>query len=70
MFSIKKIGNIIQSLHPNKAHGQDKISIPMMKIRGNSICRPLEILPFEISLLAIKKFFSLVVEKGKYYPNL
>ena len=48
-FSIKKIGNIIQSLHTSKAHGQDKISIPMMKIRGNSICRPLEILPFEIS---------------------
>ena len=33
---------IIQNLNPNKAHGYDKISIQMLEICGNSICRPLE----------------------------
>ena len=44
IFSIDKIGNIIQGLVPNKVHGQDKISICMLRICGNSICNPLEII--------------------------
>ena len=35
---------IIQNLNPNKAHGHDKISIRMLKICRNSLCRPLEII--------------------------
>ena len=35
---------IIQNLDPNKAHGHDKISIRMLKICGNSLCRPLELI--------------------------
>ena len=44
IFSIDKIGNIIQGLVPNKVPGQDKISICMLRIYGNSICNPLEII--------------------------
>ena len=46
IFSIGDIGNIIQRLDPNKdkAHGQDKISIRMLKICSNSTCKPLEII--------------------------
>ena len=32
---------VIQKLDPNKAHGQDNISICMIKICGKSICKPL-----------------------------
>ena len=35
---------IIQILNPNKAHGHDKIGIRMLKICGNSLCRPLELI--------------------------
>ena len=35
---------IIQNLNPNKAHGHDKISIQILKICGNSLCRPLELI--------------------------
>ena len=35
---------IIQNLNPNKAHGHDKISIRMLKICGNLVCRPLELI--------------------------
>ena len=35
---------IIQNLNPNKAHGHDKISIRMLKICGNSLRRPLELI--------------------------
>ena len=46
IFSIDDIGNIIQRLDSNKdkAHGQDKISIRMLKICSNSTCKPLEII--------------------------
>ena len=42
-FSQDDILKIIQNLNPNKAHGQDKISICMIKICGKSLCKPLEI---------------------------
>ena len=34
---------ITQNLNPNKAHGHNKISIWMLKICRNSLCRPLEL---------------------------
>ena len=35
---------IIQNLNPNKVHGPVKISIRMIKIFDNSICKPLEMI--------------------------
>ena len=35
---------IMQNLNPNKAHGHDKISIRMLKLCDNSLCRPLELI--------------------------
>ena len=35
---------IIQNLNPVKAYGHDNISLPMLKIYGNSLCRPLELI--------------------------
>ena len=40
--SIDDIAKILQNLDPNKAHGHDKISIRMLQLCGNSICKPLE----------------------------
>ena len=39
-----KIAIIVRSLDPNKAHGQDKISIRMIKICASLILKPLAIL--------------------------
>ena len=41
-FSIDDIAKILQNLDPNKAHGLDKISIRIVQLCGNSICKPLE----------------------------
>ena len=35
---------IIQNLNPKKAHGHDKISIRMLKLCDDSLCRPLELI--------------------------
>ena len=35
---------IIQNLNPNKAHGHDKISIRMLQLCDDSLCRPLELI--------------------------
>ena len=35
---------IINDLDPNKAHGHDMLSIRMIKLCGNSICKPLSII--------------------------
>ena len=43
-FSIEEIGNIMQGLDPNKVHSQDKISICMLEICGNAICKLLEVI--------------------------
>ena len=43
-FSQDDILKIIQNLNPNKAHGSDKISIRMIKICGNSLCKALEMI--------------------------
>ena len=43
-FTTNNIEKIIVSLNPNKAHGHDNISIRMLKICGNTICKPLELI--------------------------
>ena len=55
----------IQNLNPNKAHGHDKISIRMLKICGNSLCRPLE-LTFNDCL--VNGIFPSVWMKGNIVP--
>ena len=35
---------IIQNLSTNKSNGSGKISIRLIKIRGNSLCKPLELI--------------------------
>ena len=44
IFSIDEIGNIKQGLDPSKAYGHNKISIRMLKVCGNSVCKSLEII--------------------------
>ena len=34
----------LMNLYPNKAHGHDMLSIRMMKLCENSICKPLSII--------------------------
>ena len=43
-FGSDDIAKIIQKLDPNKAHGHDMISICMLKICGNSIYKPLQLI--------------------------
>ena len=43
-FSIDDIAKILQNLDSNKAHGHDKISIKMLQLCGNLICKPLELI--------------------------
>ena len=43
-FSAEDIGKIIQGLDHNKAHGHDNISIRMLKICGDTICKSLEMI--------------------------
>ena len=43
-FTKDDILRIVNNLDPNKGHGHDEISIRMLKIRGDSICRPLSII--------------------------
>ena len=43
-FSIGDVIKIIKALDPNKAHGHDGISIPMIKLCAFSISKPLDIL--------------------------
>ena len=39
-FSSSDIAKIISYLHPNKAQGHDMLNIHMIKLSGNSICKP------------------------------
>ena len=43
-FTKDDIANIIKNLNSNKAHGFDMISIRMLKICGDSILKPLELI--------------------------
>ena len=65
IFSVEEIGNIIQVLDPNKTHGKGKISIRILKICGNSICKLLEIFYKECLSLG---FFPLEWKKGNILP--
>ena len=43
-FSTDDIAKMIQNLDHNKAHGHDQVSIRMLKLCSNSICKPLKII--------------------------
>ena len=43
-FGSDDIAKIIQKLDPNKSHGHDMISIRMLKICGNAIYKPLQLI--------------------------
>ena len=43
-FSRSDIAKMISHLDPNKAQGQDMLNIRMIKLCGNSICKPLSII--------------------------
>ena len=43
-FTTDDIEKTIACLNPNKAHGYDNISIRTLKICGNTICKPLELI--------------------------
>ena len=43
-FSQEDIFKIIQNLNPNKVHGLEKLIIRLIKICGNSLCTPLEMI--------------------------
>ena len=64
-FAKEDILRIINNLDPNKAHGHDEISIRMLKICGDSICRPLNII-FKTCLRASK--FPLEWKKVNIVP--
>ena len=53
-FGSDDIARIIHNLDPNKAHGHDMISIRMLKICGNSIYNPLQLI------------FRSCIENGKF----
>ena len=63
--SVEAIGKIIQNLGSNKAHGHDNISIRMLKICGDSIYEPLEIIFRQALLTAV---FSSEWKKGNIVP--
>ena len=42
-FSIDDIAKTLQNLDPNKTHGNDNISIRILQLCGNSICKSLEL---------------------------
>ena len=53
-FSQDEIKKVIRNLDPSKAHGHDMLSIRMLKICDDSLCRPLELI-----------FYS-CIENGKF----
>ena len=62
-FSSNHIARIIRGLDSNKAHGNDMIHIRMLKICGESISKPLEI----ILNLPSKKFSFLMNGKKQMW---
>ena len=55
-FTSENIRSIIQNLNISKAHGYDGISVRMIKICGESICKPLELI------------FRMCIDEG-IFPN-
>ena len=64
-FSESDILQIINNQDSNKAHGHDMISIPMVKLCGEAICRPLNII-FRLFLNTNK--FPSEWKKGSVVP--
>ena len=64
-FSNNDIEQIIQNMDANKAHGQDKISIYMIKIYSKSVCKPLQ---FIFNQFIDTGSFPLEREKVKIVP--
>ena len=65
-FTTDNIEKIIVSLNPNKAHGHDNINIRMLKICGNTICKPLELIfkqALTTGLNGKKAILSLAIKK-------
>ena len=44
IFSTENTGKIIRGLNPNKSHGHDNLIIRMLKLRGDDICEPLDMI--------------------------
>ena len=63
--SVEAISKVIQNLDSNKAYGHDNISIPMRKICGDSVYKPLEII-FRQALL--NGVFPSKLKKGNIVP--
>ena len=61
-FSIDDMAKILQNLDPNKAHGQDKISIRILQLCGNSVFKSLELI-FKQSMESVF-LFRLNEKKG------
>ena len=64
-FSARDIRKIIQNLDSSKSHGHDNLSIRMLKICGDSICLPLEMI-FKQALLT--SMFPSEWKKGNIFP--
>ena len=62
---IAYIAKIIQNFNSKKAHGHDNISILMLKICGDSICVPLEII-FKQALLRKGYIVPIYKKSDKY----
>ena len=61
-FSADHMGDIIKKLDPNKAHGHDMITIHMLKLCGDSIWKPLEIIFKNCKSRQIDKSYLVIVQ--------
>ena len=64
-FSAGKTAKIIQNLNSNKEHRHDSINTPMFKICGDTISKPLELIPKQV--LITGSYFS-HWKKGNIVP--
>ena len=64
-FSAEDIDKIIQGLNHNKTHGHENISIHILKICDDTICKPLEI---TLSQILINGLSSSEWKKGNIIP--
>ena len=64
-FTADGIGKIILSLNSNKSHRHDNISIHMLKICGDTICKPLELI-FKQALTTV--VFRFEWKRGSIVP--
>ena len=62
-FSVEDIKNIINKLDSNKVHGDDMISIRMLKLCDKSICKPC------LQFLSVARHFLNRMEKRKCRTN-